>query len=241
MMAIAQNDGKKVLAFSTISNLGLIVACAGIGVEETVWGGVLLMIFHAVSKSMLFQAVGATENCLGSRDIEDMHGLLLRLPKLTYIMGIGIAGMYLAPFGMLISKWVALKAFVDSENVLLVIFIAYGSATTMFYWTKWLSKLTTQHRARQRVKEYYTQRRIFIHVYPCRGNAFDVFAVPISGHRCCQSYFGIYVWLRQHCSLHERAGNHGHHADFSSDRADDYGLCHPYGKTRTGTHLHERR
>ena len=36
MMAIAQNDGKKVLAFSTISNLGLIVACAGIGVEETV-------------------------------------------------------------------------------------------------------------------------------------------------------------------------------------------------------------
>lgn len=153
MMAIAQNDGKKVLAFSTISNLGLIVACAGIGVEETVWGGVLLMIFHAVSKSMLFQAVGATENCLGSRDIEDMHGLLLRLPKLTYIMGIGIAGMYLAPFGMLISKWVALKAFVDSENVLLVIFIAYGSATTMFYWTKWLSKLTTQHRARQSVKD----------------------------------------------------------------------------------------
>src|SRR5699024_5906735 len=37
MMAIAQNDGKKVLAFSTISNLGLIVACAGIGVEETIW------------------------------------------------------------------------------------------------------------------------------------------------------------------------------------------------------------
>ena len=48
---------------------------------------------------MLFQAVGATENCLGSRDIENMHGMLLRLPKLTYIMGIGIAGMYLAPFG----------------------------------------------------------------------------------------------------------------------------------------------
>ena len=153
MMAIAQNDAKKVLAFSTISNLGLIVACAGIGVEETVWGAVLLMIFHAVSKSMLFQSVGATENCLGSRDIEDMHGLLLRLPKLTYIMGIGIAGMYLAPFGMLISKWVALKAFVDSENVLLVIFIAYGSATTMFYWTKWLSKLTTQHHARTEVKD----------------------------------------------------------------------------------------
>ena len=145
MMAIAQNDGKKVLAFSTISNLGLIVACAGIGVEETIWAAVLLMIFHSVSKSMLFQAVGSVENSLGSRDIEDMHGLLLRLPQLTYIMGIGIAGMYLAPFGMLISKWVALKAFVDAGNYLLVLFLAYGSATTMLYWTKWLSKLLSLH------------------------------------------------------------------------------------------------
>ena len=153
MMAIAQNDGKKVLAFSTISNLGLIVACAGIGAEETIWAAILLMIFHSVSKSMLFQAVGAIENCLGSRDIEDMHGLLLRLPRLTYIMGIGIAGMYLAPFGMLISKWVALRAFVDADNYLLVVFIAYGSATTMLYWTKWLCKLVALHHTKATVQD----------------------------------------------------------------------------------------
>ena len=153
LMAIAQNDGKKVLAFSTVSNLGLIVACAGIGMEETIWGAVLLMIFHSVSKSMLFQAVGATENCLGSRDIENMHGMLLRLPKLTYIMGIGIAGMYLAPFGMLISKWVALKAFVDSGNYILVLFLAYGSASTMFYWTKWLAKLISMHHTKEEVRD----------------------------------------------------------------------------------------
>ena len=153
MMAIAQNDAKKVLAFSTISNMGLIVACSGIGVEETVWAAVFLMVFHAVSKSMLFQSVGATENTLGSRDIEDMHGLIIRVPKLAYIMGIGIAGMYLAPFGMLISKWLALKAFVDSGNVILVLCIAYGSATTMFYWTKWLAKLLCYHIPRDTVKD----------------------------------------------------------------------------------------
>lgn len=153
MMAIAQNDGKKVLAFSTISNLGLIVGCAGIGVEETVWAAIFLVIFHSVSKSMLFQSVGAAENTLHSRDIEDMHGLIIRVPKLAYIMGIGIAGMYLAPFGMLISKWVALKAFVDSGNFILVLFIAYGSATTMFYWTKWLAKLLCYHIPRDTVKD----------------------------------------------------------------------------------------
>lgn len=140
-MAIAQSDGKKVLAFSTISNLGLMVACAGVGTAETIWAGVFLMIFHAVSKSLLFQNMGATENSLHSRDIEDMHGLIYRLPKLGMFMFIGIAGMFLAPFGMLISKWSALKASVDESNILLVLFICYGSATTMFYWTKWMTKL----------------------------------------------------------------------------------------------------
>ena len=166
MMAIAQNDGKKVLAFSTISNLGLIVACAGIGVEETVWAAVLLMIFHSVAKSMLFQAVGSIENSLGTRDIEAMHGLLLRLPRLTYIMGIGIAGMYLAPFGMLISKWVALKSFVDADNYLLVLFLAYGSATTMLYWTKWLSKLISLHHTKEPVTDRTHQDQylsMFVH------------------------------------------------------------------------------
>lgn len=164
MMAIAQNDAKKVLAFSTISNLGLIVACSGIGVEETVWAAIFLMIFHAVSKSMLFQSVGAAENTLGSRDIEDMHGLIITVPRLAYIMGIGIAGMYLAPFGMLISKWVALKSFVDSGNVVLVLFIAYGSATTMFYWTKWLSKLLCYHIPRQKVKDV-TRRDEYVSMF----------------------------------------------------------------------------
>jgi ech hydrogenase subunit A len=141
MLAISQSDGKKVLAYSTVSNLGLIAACAGVGVHEAVWAGVLLMMFHAVSKSLMFLTVGAVENSIGSRNIEDMHGLVVRLPELAFVMIIGIAGMFLAPFGMLISKWAALKAFIDSNSVLLVVFLVFGSATTLFYWTKWLGKL----------------------------------------------------------------------------------------------------
>lgn len=141
LLAIAQTDGKKVLAYSTVSNLGLITACAGVGIHEAVWAGILLMIFHAVSKSLMFLSVGAVENCTGSRNIEDMHGLIVKLPKLAFVMIVGIAGMFLAPFGMLISKWAALKAFVDSKSILMVIFLVYGSASTLFYWTKWLGKI----------------------------------------------------------------------------------------------------
>ncbi|MBQ9155750.1 MAG: NADH-quinone oxidoreductase subunit L [Eubacterium sp.] len=147
VMAMGHSDGKKVLACSTISNLGLMVACAGIGMPETIWAGVLLMLFHAISKSLLFQSVGATENAIGSRDIENMHGLMNRLPKLAVLMFIGIAGMFLAPFGMLISKWSALKASIDSHNILMVLFIAFGSATTSFYWSKWMGKLISKSHA----------------------------------------------------------------------------------------------
>ena len=47
----------------------------------------------------------------------------------------------------------ALRAFVDSGNVVLVLFLACGSATTMLYWTKWLAKLISQHHARDRVTD----------------------------------------------------------------------------------------
>jgi len=154
IMAIAQSDGKKVLAFSTISNLGLMVACAGVGTSETIWAGVFLMIFHAVSKSLLFQDVGATENAMHSRDVEAMHGLIYRLPRLATFMFIGIAGMFLAPFGMLISKWAVLRASVDERNILLAFFIIFGSATTSFYWTKWMGKLISRpHVAFEPVKD----------------------------------------------------------------------------------------
>lgn len=139
MLAITVSDGKKVLAYSTISNLGLITACAGVGAVETVWAGIFLLIFHAVSKSLLFQTVGAIENSTGSRDIETMHGLVRRHPYLAWTLVIGIAGMFLAPFGMLISKWAALKAFIDNGSVILVLFVCFGSATTVFYWMKWIA------------------------------------------------------------------------------------------------------
>jgi ech hydrogenase subunit A len=142
LIAIAQSNAKKVLAYSTISNLGLIVACAGINTEAAVWSALLLIIFHAVAKSLLFLCVGIIEYKLGSRDIEDMDYLIMRLPKLTAVMMIGMAGMFLAPFGMIISKFVTLKAFVES-NPAMAIILAYGSAATMFFWTKWMGKVMT--------------------------------------------------------------------------------------------------
>jgi len=140
--AISQSDGKKVLAYSTISNLGLIVSCAGLGSYEACWTAIMLVIFHAVSKSLMFLSVGTAEQCVGSRNIESFDGFFCRMPNLSICMVIGICGMFLAPFGMLISKWAAMKSFADAGQPLLLLILVFGSATTFFYWTKWLGKIT---------------------------------------------------------------------------------------------------
>jgi ech hydrogenase subunit A len=141
-IAISQSNAKRVLAYSTIANLGLIVACAGIGTYEAIWAAILLIVFHAISKSLLFLSVGTVEHRIKSREIDDMNGLIVRMPKIAAMMVIGIAGMFLAPFGMLISKWAAIRAFIDVPyGFLFVIILAFGSAMTVFFWAKWMGKI----------------------------------------------------------------------------------------------------
>ena len=161
--AISQTNAKKVLAYSTVANLGLIVACGGVGTAEAVWAGIMLIIFHAVTKSLLFLCVGTAEHQIGSRDIEDMDGLFERLPKLAAFMLIGIAGMFLAPFGMLISKWATMVSFVDSNNNLLVVIICFGSAATAFYWTKWMGKLSATMAGRENIQKNVHGEETFVH------------------------------------------------------------------------------
>jgi ech hydrogenase subunit A len=152
LAAITSSEAKRVLAWSTVANLGLIVLCGGIGTYEAVWAGILLIIFHAVAKCLLFLCVGVVEHKLHSRNIEDMSGLVVRMPRVAIMMQIGMAGMFLAPFGMLISKWAVLKAVVDAYPSLSV-FIAFGSAATLFFWVKWMGKLIQVVGPAERIKK----------------------------------------------------------------------------------------
>ena len=152
LAAITSSEAKRVLAWSTVANLGLIVLCGGIGSYEAGWAGILLIIFHAVAKCLLFLCVGVVEHKLHSRNIEDMSGLVVRMPRVAIMMQIGMAGMFLAPFGMLISKWAVLKAVVDAYPSLSV-FIAFGSAATLFFWVKWMGKLIQVVGPAERIKK----------------------------------------------------------------------------------------
>jgi ech hydrogenase subunit A len=61
--------------------------------------------------------------------------------------------MFLAPFGMLISKWAAIQAFIDAPlGFIFVIILAFGSAMTVFFWAKWMGKILTVTTDNQRIE-----------------------------------------------------------------------------------------
>ncbi len=138
-LAISQTTGKRVLAYSTIANLGLIIACAGINTPLSIAAAILLIIFHAVSKGLMFLCAGTIEHIVWSREIEDMEGLAAKAPMTTTIFAIGVLSMFLPPFGMLLGKWMALESAFTIPLAAWMFVIA--SAATIVFWAKWFGRL----------------------------------------------------------------------------------------------------
>ena len=138
-IAMSQRNAKKILAYSTIANLGLIISSAGIGTSLAVSAAIILIIFHAISKALLFLCAGEIEHTVGSRDIEDMAGLVHKAPMLGMITVLGIISMILPPFGVLVTKWLSIEA--AAQNPIVAILIVLGSAFTTVYYVKWLGTI----------------------------------------------------------------------------------------------------
>ncbi|MGF7401386.1 NADH-quinone oxidoreductase subunit L [Thermoanaerobacterium thermosaccharolyticum] len=144
ILALSQSNAKKILAYSTIANLGLMISSIGINTSSAITAAILLLIFHAVSKALLFLCVGTIEQNIGSRDIEDMKGLITKMPVTTIITFIGILSLIIAPFGMLLSKWMAIEA--ASKNLVVALLLIIGSAVTVMYYTRWIGNILSEGR-----------------------------------------------------------------------------------------------
>ena len=145
ILAISQRESKRILAYSTIGNLGLIILCAGVNTPLSMIAALLLLVFHAMSKALLFLGAGIIENRVYSRNIEDWEGLMVRFPLTSTIMLTGMATMFLPPFGMLIGKWLTLESIISEAPlqwaITLIVIVIVGSVATTFFWTKWMAHL----------------------------------------------------------------------------------------------------
>lgn len=158
LLAIFQSNAKRLLAYSTISNLGLIIALSSIAHRYAIYAAALLIVLHGVSKALLFLCVGSIEQGIGSRNIEDMDGIKYKMPIVAFLTLLGSVSMLLPPFGVLITKWIAIE--VSTQNIVAMLEIILGSAFTVVFWTKFIGKVLSDGKEKNKVEKFEFLRHI---------------------------------------------------------------------------------
>ncbi len=110
-MALAQHDFKRLLAFHSISQMGYIIAAAGLGTALGLTGSLFHVLNHTLFKALLFMCAGAVLHMTGSKNLDELGGLSKKMPQTTIcflIAAFSIAG--LPPFNGFASKWIIYQA-----------------------------------------------------------------------------------------------------------------------------------
>jgi len=137
LLAIAQNDIKRMFAYSSISQIGYIIFALGIGTPLAILGGLFHLFNHAVFKSLLFLNAGSIEQATGNRRLDKLGGLNSRLPVTgaTSLAGsMSIAGV--PPFGGFWSKLIIIIAAIQAGYFGFAFVAVLVSIITLAYYLK---------------------------------------------------------------------------------------------------------
>jgi len=129
-IALKQHDIKKVLAYSTVSQLGYMFLALGVGAYSA---GVFHVMTHAFFKALLFLAAGSVIHALGGeQDIRKMGGMnQLKITSVTFFIGcVAISGV--PPFSGFFSKDAILLAAYEHNKILYGVAL-FGAALTAYY------------------------------------------------------------------------------------------------------------
>jgi len=131
---LVQDNYKRLLAYSSIEHMGIISLGVGIGGPLGIYGALLHILNHALSKPLMFFASGKIQSHYGSTRIESIRGVLSSMPllgTLTFIGAFSLAGT--PPFNIFISEFTVLRAAVDKALwpvvvlfLLFVVLVFYG-------------------------------------------------------------------------------------------------------------------
>ncbi|MCE5251148.1 NADH/ubiquinone/plastoquinone (complex I) [bacterium] len=119
LLAIGQWDFKRMLAYSSISQIGYIMFAFGLGTPLGMIGGLFHLLNHAFFKSLLFLCSGAVEYSTGTRDLRELGGLWKKMPVTSAACSIGALSISgIPPFGGFFSKIIIIIAAVDAAGKL---------------------------------------------------------------------------------------------------------------------------
>lgn len=106
LLALGQRDLKRILAYSTISQIGLMVFGFALGNPEAWWGSVVHIGTHAVAKAVLFLTAGIVIHVYHERDLHRIRGVGRRMPLVATAMVFGMLSILGVPiFGGGVSKY----------------------------------------------------------------------------------------------------------------------------------------
>ncbi|MCK9858007.1 NADH-quinone oxidoreductase subunit L [Paenibacillus sp. ATY16] len=129
-VALAQNDIKRILAYSTISQLGYMVMAMGLG---SMTGGIFHLFTHAFFKALLFLAAGSVIHAVHTQNIHEMGGLgsKMRITAWTFAIGaLSLSGI--PPFSGFWSKDAILASALNENPFLFAVGLAAAFCTALY-------------------------------------------------------------------------------------------------------------
>ncbi|MFX0150391.1 MAG: complex I subunit 5 family protein [Candidatus Hodarchaeota archaeon] len=142
VMALAQNDLKRMLAYCNVSQIGYILIGFSLGTAFGLAAALYHMFTHSISKGLLFLGAGSVEHSTGARDIDKLGSIAAGMPLTTISMVVGslsISGI--PPFGGYTSKRLLYEAFFEAHHPEYAIVAILVSALTLVLFLKLLSSV----------------------------------------------------------------------------------------------------
>ena len=135
LMSLAERDIKRIIAYSSVSQMGYILFGLGTLTVRGMQGAIMHVVYHAIVKALLFMVVGIIISVTRKRDINQIGGLGFRYPFLSVCAAIGVLGIAgMPPLGIFNSEWMIFAGGFDSgiSNVITVLTLV-GSLFTVVY------------------------------------------------------------------------------------------------------------
>ncbi|MGQ9676039.1 MAG: complex I subunit 5 family protein [Chloroflexota bacterium] len=137
-MALVQDDIKRLLAYSSISQIAYVVEGLGIGTYIGIYGGLFHLVNHTITKGLLFLCVGALVYAAGTRRISELGTVAKKMPLTTFCFFVGalaISGM--PPLNGFMSKFTIFLALTESGLLWAAVISIFTGVLTvgLFVWT----------------------------------------------------------------------------------------------------------
>jgi len=140
--AFRETDMKRVLAYSTISQLAFILLGLSSGTKVGFVGGLLYILAHSVGKGGLFLCAGIVEHNIHTKDLGKMGGLAKTMPVTAAAFGLcALSIMGIPPFLGFFAKHMVIDGVISSGNVLIGVLFILCAVMTVMYLTRLFVKV----------------------------------------------------------------------------------------------------